>query len=410
VGIITAQISGNAQIELGGAMRSVAVGTRAAERRRLDLDLTRAVVVACLVFFHAAYTLNSANPMLMRSAFLAKLFAMPLMFVVAGAGIWFSLRSRVARAFVTERLRRLLVPLVVGIVLVVPPQVYYSLRSNGEDPGPYWQFLGRFFGSGLFESAHLWFLWYLLLYSVALLPLFLWLRLESGRPTLDRMALLSTRPGGLFLLGAPVAVVEAAFGSAGAGGWNVLAYVSFLVLGFLISAEPRIRDAVLAAWWQAVLVGIAALAALFVIVHWDIGGADQQLGTGYTFWAIVWRLLKGIAGWAWTLAVFGLGNYLAGLASRRLRTPAADDGRPGTARLGWVDRAARYANQAVLPFYVLHQTPIVIIGFYVVQCDLNLFAKYLIISLSSLAVTLLIYDLAIRRANVTRVMFGMPRR
>jgi glucans biosynthesis protein C len=409
VGIITAQISGNARIELGGAMGSVAVESRAAQRRRPDLDLTRSAVVVGLVFFHTAYTLDSPNSLLMRCAFFAKLWAMPLMFVVAGGGIWYSLRTRAARTFVTERLGRLLVPLVVGILLVVPPQVYYSLRSNGEDPGSYRQFLGRFFGGGLFESAHLWFLWYLLLYSLLLLPVFLRLRRGSGQRALDRLTLFSTRPGGLFLLGTPVAVVEAAFGSAGAGGWNVLAYVPFLVLGFLLSADPRFREVVLRSWLAALVAGVATLAALFVIVHYDIGGTDQQLGTGYAFWEVVWRLLKGFAGWSWTLTVFGLANYLARLATRRSRVPVAGDAGPGGSP-GRFDRATRYTNEAVLPFYVLHQTPIVIIGFYVVQWDLNLFAKYLIISLSSLAVTLLLYDLAIRRANVTRVLFGMPRR
>jgi glucans biosynthesis protein C len=390
-------------------MRSVALDSRATERRRPDLDLTRTLVVAGLVFFHTAYTLDSPNALLMRSAFFAKLWAMPLMFVVAGAGIWYSLRTRTARTFVTERLGRLLVPLVVGIVLVVPPQVYYSLRSNGEDPGPYWQFLGRFFGGGLFQSAHLWFLWYLLVYSLLLLPLFLRLQADAGRRALDRLSLLSTRPGGLLLLGLPVALLEAAFGSAGAGGWNVLAYAPFLVLGFLISADRRLRDAVLAAWLPALVTGVVALGALFVIVHYDVGGADQQLGSGYAFWGVVWRLLKGIAGWAWTLAVFGLANFLVGPAFRRRRPATADDSGSGP-RLGRLDRVTRYANQAVLPFYVLHQTPIVIIGFYVVQWDLNLFAKYLIISLSSLAVTLAVYEVAIRRTNPTRMLFGMPRR
>jgi glucans biosynthesis protein C len=389
-------------------MKSIALDSSATERRRPDLDLTRTLVVAGLVFFHTAYTLDSPNALLMRSAFFAKLWAMPLMFVVAGAGIWYSLRARTARTFVTERLGRLLVPLVVGVVLIVPPQIYYSLRSNGEDPGSYWQFLGRFFGGELFESAHLWFLWYLLVYSLLLLPLLLHLQRDAGQKALDRLTLLSTRPGGLLLLGLPVAVVEAAFGSAGAGGWNVLAYVPFLVLGFLISADRRFRDAVVAAWLPALVVGVLALGALFVIVHYDIGGADQQLGTGYDLRGVVWRLLKGIAGWAWTLAVFSLANFLVRPAFR-WRRPAATDG-PGPLRPGRLDRVARYANQAVLPFYVLHQTPIVIIGFYVVQWNLNLFAKYLIISLSSLTVTLAVYDLAIRRTNPTRVLFGMPRR
>jgi hypothetical protein len=64
-------------------------------------------------------------------------------------------------------------------------------------------------------------------------------------------------------------------------------------------------------------------------------------------------------------------------------------------------------NEAVLPLYVLHQTPIVIIGFYVVQWNVGIPVRYLTISLVSHAVTLLVYDLCIRRYNITRVMLGM---
>jgi glucans biosynthesis protein C len=111
--------------------------------------------------------------------FFARLWGMPLLFAVAGAGVWHSLRERTAGDFARERLRRLLPPLVVGVLFLVPPQVYFLLPARGHDPGSYWQFMGRFLDlrlavgfpafvrsadpNGLFDLGHLWFLYDLLL-------------------------------------------------------------------------------------------------------------------------------------------------------------------------------------------------------------------------------------------------------
>ncbi|HZA80289.1 MAG TPA: acyltransferase family protein, partial [Actinomycetes bacterium] len=75
----------------------------------------------------------------------AGLWGMPLLLVVSGLGAWYSLRSRTAAGFVRERLARLLVPFLVGLLVVVPPQVYYQLRFEQQDPGSYWQSFRDFF-------------------------------------------------------------------------------------------------------------------------------------------------------------------------------------------------------------------------------------------------------------------------
>ena len=72
-----------------------------------------------------------------------------------------------------------------------------------------------------------------------------------------------------------------------------------------------------------------------------------------------------------------------------------------------MDRVTRYAGESQLPFYVLHMTPIVIIGFYVVQWDVNALLKYLVIVLSALVVALLLYDIGVRRTRLTRFLFGL---
>jgi hypothetical protein len=72
-----------------------------------------------------------------------------------------------------------------------------------------------------------------------------------------------------------------------------------------------------------------------------------------------------------------------------------------------MDRLADYAKEAQLPFYVLHQLPIVLIGYFVVQWQVNAFVKYVVIVLGALVTTLVMYDIGVRRTWPTRFLFGL---
>jgi hypothetical protein len=141
-----------------------------------------------LVFFHSAvifgpgeFPVKADTEHLSATVFLAfgATWGMPLLFVISGMGVWYSLRSRTATAFVGERLRRLGVPLLVGLLTLVPLQVWLGLRRAG-DPGAAGGFYARFWDvrpaldfpfvlkpapDGLFETGHLWFLVCLLGFS-----------------------------------------------------------------------------------------------------------------------------------------------------------------------------------------------------------------------------------------------------
>jgi glucans biosynthesis protein C len=129
----------------------------------------------------------------------------------------------------------------------------------------------------------------------------------------------------------------------------------------------------------------------------------------YDGWSVLWRFVKGIGAWAWIITVMGAAMSVVRRARQPTpavpRQPQPDNAAAGTLRLR--DRAIRYANQAVLPVYVLRQTVIVVIGFYVVQWEVPTLVKYLVISFTALVVTLALYDVAVRRTAVTRVLFGM---
>jgi glucan biosynthesis protein C len=140
----------------------------------------------------------------------------------------------------------------------------------------------------------------------------------------------------------------------------------------------------------------------------EVAGRDPAIS--YDGWSVLWRFVKGIGAWAWIITIMGAAMSVVRRRARPPtpavpRQPQPDDPAEGTLRLR--DRAIRYANQAVLPVYVLHQTVIVMIGFYVVQWDMPTLVKYLVISFTALLATLVLYDVGVRRTAVTRVLFGM---
>jgi len=69
-----------------------------------------------------------------------------------------------------------------------------------------------------------------------------------------------------------------------------------------------------------------------------------------------------------------------------------------------------YFTEVVLPIYVLHQTVIVAIGYYVLQWKMTTFSEYWTISLASLVATLVLYDVGVKRLNVPRFLFGMRKK
>jgi hypothetical protein len=66
-----------------------------------------------------------------------------------------------------------------------------------------------------------------------------------------------------------------------------------------------------------------------------------------------------------------------------------------------------YANEAVLPFYILHQTILLVVAFYVLPWAIPDLAEWAIILVSTFAIIMALYELLIRRINLLRVQFGM---
>ncbi len=374
-----------------------------APNRRYDLDRLRIFAVGVVFFYHLARFFDPPwwhikNAQTYPLAGLARLLVgewmMPLLFLVSGAGVYFALRSRTGRAFINERAARLLVPFAVGVVTHVALQVYLERRATGDFEGSFLAFYPHYYdgvygfgGAFAWMGLHLWFLPALFLFSVLFLPLFQWLR-GDGAGALDRMTGFLARPGLALLMAVPVVVLLVWLDPAGlagnrdAGGWSVLIYPVFFVYGFVFVASPALEAGIRRARW-----GYATLAgglSLWVIVLWVGGGEPAFDAPGFARFAA----LYGINAWCWLLAIWGFGTL-------HLNKPAS-----------WL----RYANDAVLPFYVLHQSVMLLVGYFVVQWPLPDALKFILIGLLAFVLTLILYHFVIRRYAFMRVLFGLRAR
>lgn len=410
--------------------------TSAQSKRRREMDLMGMLIVGGLVMFHSAqifgspdhYVKNTQQGMaaeMVANLFLsfASMWGMPLMMLIAGTAIWYSMRKRTAGQFLLNRVRRLLIPYITGMVLVFPPVMWFSLKFHQSSYGEtYWQFLSRYFDVRFSLSAfpsflvgaspdgpwwigHLWFLIYLFVYTLLLLPLFWYLRQPSGQRWVVRGVGFLTRPGAIFLLALPIGLIEAFLLTEADGVWNRFVWPFFIVYGFLLASDPRFGRALQSHRKSAMLLGGVA----FLIYFMGLGHLSLVLEvdawTSYSAVGLLARFFKGLGSWFWVMAIMGLAGYMSQRGKRQDQViPASGVSQNGTV---WMDRLAGYAKEAQLPFYVLHRTPIIIIGFFVVQWQVNALVKYVVIVLGALVAILLVYDIAVRRTRPTRFLFGL---
>ncbi|WP_309141501.1 acyltransferase family protein [Streptomyces composti] len=205
----------------------------------------------------------------------------------------------------------------------------------------------------------------------------------------------------------PLAAVNALLGmEEGFAGWNRWAYLLFFAYGFALADEPRVREASSRA---VVAFGVLGLVLFAGTAPGFIAGDDP-----FTAWdpvAVATRALFGAAGWCWVLAILGL-------LDRRRQRSAADGPATDAATSQETDTATGkgtagrpallgYLAVAALPLYVLHQPAVVAYAYGVVGWQAPMAVKYLVIVAASLATVLLVYEFAVRRTAVTRLLFGL---
>ena len=381
-----------------------------AEQRLSALDAVRTALVFAVVVFHTLrvfdpfdfYVKGPQIDALAPVILLGGLLGMPLFFVLAGISLWHSMERRAPMALVRERLRRLGVPFVVAVAVLVPPQIYVRRMQAGTG-GTYWDTLRDFFhvrltghfpipvdghGTSPFEPALVWFLAYLLMFTLALLPVLWPLRRD---PTLGAALArrLGSRPG-LVLMTLAVALVEGAHAAEDAGGWSRWVYPLFLVFGFLFAADGSVAHVLVAIRRR---VGVAAAAA-FVLLAGSGAALHDRLGdellSGHAAEAVAWRVGQGLTGCLLVAAVLGM------LMSRSRNSVRS----AGSPVLAW-------ARTVALPVYVLHQTVGVVCAYLVLRSGVPVVIAALAIVVATTGLSVLVAE-GLRRTPL-RAALGLAR-
>lgn len=362
----------------------------AASGRDEFLDWLRVIAIFALLFFHTGmlfvgwgwHIQNAATmPALVWPMDIAHRLRMPLLFIVAGACMWFALHRRNARQVAVERTSRLLLPLVAGMFLIVPPQLYFERVFRGQWGGGYVQFLlervfqFRFYPLGDFSWHHLWFIAYLYVYALLLLPLHVWWKRRKTQ----------MRPGiWLYGLALPLCANEALLKPIFPETHNLVAdwylfdhYLLFTAYGFLLASIPGCWDWLSAQRHYTLGAGIVSLAVVVALLVMGViphgGSVDAFLANLFTWMAL--------------MACLGYGRRYLSFESPLLR----------------------WAREASYPIYILHQTVIIVIGYFVIQLGWTPWVKYWIVFSGTLVSCVLLYELGIRRFTLLRILFGMKR-
>jgi peptidoglycan/LPS O-acetylase OafA/YrhL len=379
------------------------MNTKSVERRH-DVDWLRVLAFSAVFLYHCSrffdsdwwHIKNATSSLLvdmLKQIF--DLWGMPLIFVISGASIFFALRPGGAIRFLRDRVLRLLVPLAFGILVLGPPQVYLTRLTHGDFQGSLLDFLPLYFrdwnvwgGNFAWKGVHLWYLEDLFLFTLVLLPLFAALKSSRGQRYAVSLGRLASRPGVIFLWTLPLALVLIGFDPLGVLGpglsenmSRIVVFPIFLVFGFLVFSDGQTQQAIIRQRRIALLLAVSSTLAAGTVA--DALGQAPSLGV-----FVLGMGLASLLTWTSILAVLGYGM-------RYLTT--------GSPRLS-------YANEAVLPFYVLHQPVILIIGYFVVPLALPILAKYLIITPLAFGITLGAYEFGVRRWDPVRRVFGLKPR
>jgi len=360
--------------------------------RRPELDWLRVVAIAILHVFHVGmmfnrwdFHLKNPDPLPVLEPVMAFLHQvrMPLLMVIAGIATAIALERRSVGAFAVDRIKRLFVPLVFGMFVIVPPQIYVERVAHGAFDGSYAAFYPSVFAlrpypAGSFSWHHLWFVAYLFLYCMVALPALRGLATAPGRRLLGWVDRVGAR-GGVVVLLVPLAIERLALRDypethALRGDLNTLVYYAMLfAFGHLLGRSRATWDHLVARRWRY----LAALGVLLAVMlpPNEYPFPFEQIGTTATVWLVVLAAL----GWSrWYFL------------------------RPGVRVPRWLDHAQRLSY----PFYILHQTVILVVGWAWLSLAMGPWPRFIAVLVSSFVTTWALSELVARVAPL-RPLFGL---
>lgn len=365
--------------------------------RRYDLDWLRVIAFAILIFYHVGMFFNYWEWHLKNNVITHAIewpmrftsqWRMALLFMISGAGVYFALGNRKPGDFIGERFIRIFIPLVFGMFVIVPPQIFFERLTQGEtySYGEFYKTVFQFqpYPKGSFSWHHLWYLVYIFFYSLLGLPLLLFIR---RRPEMTaKWAKFFSNP--FTLIAIPVIwhasgeiLLDERFPTTHNLIWdwnNHFHAFTLFVSGFVLCTQTIFWETL--AKYRKLTTGIWII--LTIILYTFYWGKGREInGLELTFY---W-MIKTTNAWCILLSIFGFGYKYLQFSNPFLK----------------------YANEAVYPFYILHQTVIICLAYPLINSPWHWFVKFLYLCFATFLVCLALYHFLIARFNVLRFLFGL---
>jgi len=381
--------------------------------RRYYFDWLRVLIILNLIPWHAAwlmsyvrgfsdYVQEDAGLTILRyyTGFFLR-WQIPLLFFIAGANACLSLSYRSPGAFVMERARRLFVPLMFFMLVCYPVMLYFwpgvsgnkSLtdylfsfwphclatihrsRMPGRIPMPGW--------------AHLWFVGYLLIFSLLSLPLFLCLRRQADSGKTGKYVRFLTQRGAILLPAILLMILNILLGPKWPmaqlnlyNDWTYFCYdLAVFIFGYIICLHDRLWPVIDRHLYISLT--LAIISTVFVLaMRFEMPGFSRP---AYTRKYMLYSVFLGLHTWCWILALMALAKrYLSG-----------------------TNRFLQYAGRAFYPFYILHFLLMVVIGYFVALLHQSMTVEFISLSILTFIATIVSYELLVKRTKTTRFLFGM---
>jgi len=375
----------------------------APSQRHYGMDWLRVGAFVLLIFYHVGFSFTpwgyqtptrgvvqwAEIPLLGLSA-----WRLALLFAISGyASAALFRREAGTFSFLKSRLMRLGIPLLFGLTVVVPPQPYMGLLNSGYTHG-YGYFLfhdafsfRRVIHENLPAIMHMWFVIYLLAYTVALC-FALMLLPKRWRVGLARGA--EAVFAGRWLIPAGILAIYAV--RAPGDGWTDthsllsdacahLHYGGMFLFGFLLRGSEALRVAISRQWKPALLVGLAGY-AFVALEAWHFPGNVRTPAA----WIEPLDFAKAVQCWGTVIALFGIAERYWNRDHRWRGTLA----------------------EAVFPVFIAHQTVMVLVSYWLRDKGLTALPEFLVLCVSVAGVSWLFY-LVGREIGPLRPLIGLKR-
>jgi len=312
---------------------------------------------------------------------------MPLLFMLSGAGTYFALGKRTSAQYLSERFKRLIIPLAAGIFILVPVQVYIEkIDLYGSLPEFYSHMFDGIYPDGNFSWHHLWFIAYLFVISLFVSPFLNFLRGKRFQEFRSLVEKIVIKPFALNIFIIPLLLSQIILRQFFETETNDLVndwasftyYVIFFLAGFILLPSQNITEAM-----RKYRSGYLAEVILVTLVLFTVPEMVRSEESGDIIRDVSSVFL------AWSCAITAIG-YAKQYFNKN-------------------SPLRRLANEAVYPFYLLHQPVIVVVGYFTIQLGLSVAWKAPIVLFSSFAITVSVYWFLIRPFNLLRIIFGMKR-